>query len=843
MEQLQNIQYNPTQVNSGFNPLKPVDYTNALATEHERQLRAEREILEQMRRNEGIEQANDRQKIEGVRAIAEFSKTAAEELGNLYVEDAIRQRKEAFTKELLNPSELSPDYVEGKKQAESEFVVSQKVAGEIGKVDYEAATPFRNESVWAQMGRTEAQALMAIENELPQIISEATKQFSVLPPNEREERINQVVADFAESKGLTGMRRSFLEEKILPTIRNVKKADSRQYRIAWGKREAARQLADLERELQGRTPDTIIPELAAIAGEDGYPMGNAAAWDMFETMVAKNVITGAIPQSDYENMRNAVIPEGNPGAGQTYGEFYKSRFFAIDRAVIKGEHDLWREGETQEKMEADNHAEAIADALLKSPDGFTSDTLDEFIQIQAERFQGRGVEALEKLRDSAEDVKQDKKMEIELKNLDRDLLLTEKMLRSKGVSGKIFDQFIDKARANDKALAAGNGIQFIKDLVEKGGVAGRHSIAATPDGSRHFTVGRATDELTRFYKKALSSIIEADPDKPAAQAQKEAEKATLEEYRDNPRYEVDAHGYPRFNPLNDPNVDTSGVRADIAQREMIEKAVDGVEGYLDKGVKELGDAAAFQRRELEIILETYGKANFVIPEKAKMIGRIKNMDPFRVIAKQLRANGMPDLPDSPAIKTFTDIISPAEQRILNRNPTPANSIRVLGSAGEFKPEIVPLGLGPVIQEAATKYGIPPGILAGLLEVESGFLTSVISGKRRSSKGAIGIAQFLPGTAAEQGVDPLDTTSSIHGAARYLRNIMDGNGPGIKYQGRKVPLETAIYMYNAGPNYSDLSYYPYGKENSDYLPKVLKLAYKYGYKQALNDPSIVRPAFQ
>ena len=94
---------------------------------------------------------------------------------------------------------------------------------------------------------------------------------------------------------------------------------------------------------------------------------------------------------------------------------------------------------------------------------------------------------------------------------------------------------------------------------------------------------------------------------------------------------------------------------------------------------------------------------------------------------------------------------------------------------------------------------------------------------------------MPGTAAERGVNVNDPTSSINGAAKYLRDIMDGkNGTG-----KPVDLNTALYMYNAGP-YRDS--YPYGHENREYLPKILKSAGKYGYgKQSLSDPAVIRPS--
>ena len=151
------IQYNPTQSNTGFNPVAPIDYTDALDTEHEKALAGERAALAQIKADMSVINANNQQRIAGIKDLAEFSSRAAKELGELYIEDAKRQRKDAFVQELLNPTQPSSDYVAGRKQAESEYIDGQKVATEVGKVDYEAAEPFRSGSVWAQMGRKEAQ--------------------------------------------------------------------------------------------------------------------------------------------------------------------------------------------------------------------------------------------------------------------------------------------------------------------------------------------------------------------------------------------------------------------------------------------------------------------------------------------------------------------------------------------------------------------------------------------------------------------------------------------------------------------------------------------------------------
>ena len=835
------IQYNPTQSNTGFDPVAPIDPTDALATEHEKALANEREILRQIQGDAAVIRANNAERIEGIKGLADFSSKAADELADLYVQDAIDQRKDAFTKELLDPSPPSPDYVAGRKEAESQFVDGQKVAAEVGKIDYEAAEPFRSGSVWAQMGRKEAQALLAIENELPRIIEEATKQFVELPPSEREPLINAIIADFAESKGLTGMRRSFLEDKILPEIRQVKSADFREYKIAYNKRETARQLAELEQSIASRTPDTIIPQLAAIAGEDGRPMGYTAALDKFEQLVANGVVLETISPEQYKAMGDKVIPKGNPGAGQRYRDFYRTRFARINAAIDAGIVQADRAEQGVKQIENRELGEALIKSLREDPEGFNKDTWERAMQTYADATNGKTYDALKELESETFEKLADEEATLKLRDLRREGLLSVALLKGMNVSNDVYEEFIGDAQKQDEARGKDlDGPQWIRDLVQTGGDRG--SIAATPDGRRDPTVGIAEDALTRYYNRSLAGYLEqVDDNNSVADAKAKAEKATREYFDTSSEFKITSDGYQYFDPINN-GQETADRAAVVRRQKYIEENARRVEDYLLKGEKDIKGQAAFKKSELEAIARKYGTVNFVMPEKAKTLARIKGITPFQVLQIQMRANDLPELPESPAVKVFQDTITPAQQRLFNRNPTPAASVRVLGSAGKFSPEIVPKGLGPVIQEAATKYNIPPAILAGILEAESGFLDDVITGKRLSKSGAIGIAQFLPGTASDRGVDPLNTTSAIHGAAKYLRDIMDGNvGNGIAYS-RKVPLETAIYMYNAGPNYRDLSVYPYGEENRNYLPKVMRAAYKYGYKEAL-DVALVRPAFQ
>jgi hypothetical protein len=85
-----------------------------------------------------------------------------------------------------------------------------------------------------------------------------------------------------------------------------------------------------------------------------------------------------------------------------------------------------------------------------------------------------------------------------------------------------------------------------------------------------------------------------------------------------------------------------------------------------------------------------------------------------------------------------------------------------GSAVEMGNVSVPAQYAGMVEQASAKTGTPAPLLAAILYNESRFQPDVIS-----SAGAEGIAQFMPATAAANGVDPFDPSSAIQGAAEML----------------------------------------------------------------------------
>jgi len=90
-----------------------------------------------------------------------------------------------------------------------------------------------------------------------------------------------------------------------------------------------------------------------------------------------------------------------------------------------------------------------------------------------------------------------------------------------------------------------------------------------------------------------------------------------------------------------------------------------------------------------------------------------------------------------------------------------------------------------IAQLAAKYDISPALLEAVVWQESRWNERAVS-----PAGARGLAQLMPGTAAQMGVDPGDPTANLEGGARYLRMQLDAFGGDV---------EKALAAYNAGPS--------------------------------------------
>lgn len=113
------------------------------------------------------------------------------------------------------------------------------------------------------------------------------------------------------------------------------------------------------------------------------------------------------------------------------------------------------------------------------------------------------------------------------------------------------------------------------------------------------------------------------------------------------------------------------------------------------------------------------------------------------------------------------------------------------SRGGFRPRGV-VGTGgtarwaPIVKQASEQFGVPAEIITAVMRQESGGNPNA-----RSPVGALGLMQFMPGTAKGLGIDPLNPEQAILGGAKHLAGLYAKFGK----------WSDAIAAYNAGADAS------------------------------------------
>lgn len=121
----------------------------------------------------------------------------------------------------------------------------------------------------------------------------------------------------------------------------------------------------------------------------------------------------------------------------------------------------------------------------------------------------------------------------------------------------------------------------------------------------------------------------------------------------------------------------------------------------------------------------------------------------------------------------------------------------------------------IIQDAATRTHLEAALIHAVIQAESAYNENAVS-----PKGAVGLMQLMPGTAARYGViDSKDATENIDGGTRYLKDLLE------MFSDNK---ELAVAAYNAGENAVIRYGYqipPY-KETKNYVKTVMSLYQAY-----------------
>jgi hypothetical protein len=129
----------------------------------------------------------------------------------------------------------------------------------------------------------------------------------------------------------------------------------------------------------------------------------------------------------------------------------------------------------------------------------------------------------------------------------------------------------------------------------------------------------------------------------------------------------------------------------------------------------------------------------------------------------------------------------------NTETTAPESNSVERDAKESSAPVPPGNVGAsvclMVESAARAHGLPVEFLARVIWQESRFKADAVGPVTRSGKRAVGIAQFMPATAAERGLlDPFDPVQALPKSAEFLKELHAEFGN----------LGLAAAAYNAGP---------------------------------------------
>jgi soluble lytic murein transglycosylase-like protein len=165
--------------------------------------------------------------------------------------------------------------------------------------------------------------------------------------------------------------------------------------------------------------------------------------------------------------------------------------------------------------------------------------------------------------------------------------------------------------------------------------------------------------------------------------------------------------------------------------------------------------------------------------------------------------------------TWEVVSSPASDKIFDQNGQP---ILPAWAYTDTTPPPVPPQFEAMLKQAATAANISPVLLSALVWQESRWNPQAVS-----PKGAMGLAQLMPATARDLGVNPADPMQNLIGGARYLRSLLD------QFNG---DLEKALAAYNAGPGrVSRAGGVPAIAETRNYVASIVRhISYSAGASQ-------------
>jgi soluble lytic murein transglycosylase len=174
--------------------------------------------------------------------------------------------------------------------------------------------------------------------------------------------------------------------------------------------------------------------------------------------------------------------------------------------------------------------------------------------------------------------------------------------------------------------------------------------------------------------------------------------------------------------------------------------------------------------------------------------------------------------DGSGVKTLTNIPPQGPVQQLQLSPSALATLASLASLASIDPRSSLAGgagkssartsrYDPIIEKYASQYQLDPSLIRSIITAESNFNERAVS-----RKGARGLMQLMPATAARHGVrDIYDPEENIRGGATHMRQLLD------RFNN---DLSLSLAAYNAGENLVERTgRIPNIRETQEYVKNV------------------------
>ena len=554
------------------------------------------------------------------------------------------------------------------------------------------------------------------------------------------------------------------------------------------------------------------------------------AREQWADWVSNKARTGQFTQDELVNINNMPVTIGNQT--KTFKEWYGgtdeyAQIIAAFDDGYKRQKDIENRTFVENQRQAQRAEVEILGVLRQKPN-LTQKDIDDAKELYLNRFPNASGSKFDDVKTF--DEKTVAKQEAEAQEMAKNGTLTLEKLSE--FDYRVFRQFQDVATRNSKASADTNKytaqINAIKELVKS--QPGIKLGVGTEGG---YTVPLKIAELTRKFNERRVELQNQYPDKNPIDIANEAVNQIRNEFNtqiSEPSYAAKLSADGHYPDMLDSTIDTQqealiyAGRLNDVQRNM---KVSGGAVLNNTGLIVNGAEAAN-------ITKNYGKPGWQPSPLVKYTADLLGISPTQVINSQLTAlnentgTNYPLLGEAPSIQAVESNVPARVRSILQKYPSSERSVRGLGSAGTFMPEVIPHGYGEYIQQSATASGVPPGDLAALFEIESRFNMNAVS-----PTGAHGIAQIQQKWHPEYRFDFTPQEQIAFGAKYYGELVQQFGDPVIAAGAYNVgPTAMADHIENGTP---------LPAETVKHMREFTKAQYKYGKPQVLSSARTMRPS--